>query len=364
MPEIRYETARLKELTKPFWTGNFMLYEPIMPVARTEGERIEGRLLYKPEEIVEVRNARLDTVYEEGTDWVVEDGRLWFPPRSRVPITRIEEMFPEENREGWVQERVGGGYSLFSEGHFFHDKQVAVSYKCRKTGGYRALAGIETACPERTAAKLANAEPLNLLVFGDSIAEGANASGLTGAAPFLPTWGDQVRAILEEACGSKIAYKNGSVGGITSEGGLQIVDRVLEDMAPDLAIIAFGMNDGTGKVAPDRYAANISAIMKRMEAANGAAEFILVAPMLANPDTYFSGNQAAYAAVLRDLAGASGGRAAVADMTAVHRELLKHKDYADLTGNNVNHPNDFLIRCYAQVLIALILGEADSETAL
>ncbi|MDG0794260.1 SGNH/GDSL hydrolase family protein [Cohnella ginsengisoli] len=318
-------------------------------------------MLYKPEEIVEVRNARLDTIYEEGKDWVVEDGRLWFPPQSRVPITRIEEMFPEENREGWVQKRVGGGYSLFSEGRFFHDKQVVVSYKCRKTSRYRAIGAPEAACPKRTAAKLANAEPLNLLVFGDSIAEGANASGKTGAAPFMPTWGEQVSAILEETYGSKIAYKNGSVGGITSEGGLRIVDRVLEDLAPDVAIIAFGMNDGTSKVAPDQYAANISAIMKRVENVNGAADFILVAPMLANPDTFFSGNQAEYADVLRDLASASGGRAAVADMTAVHRELLKYKNYADLTGNNVNHPNDFLIRCYAQVLLSLIMGRGEEE---
>ena len=33
--------------------------------------------------------------------------------------------------------------------------------------------------------------------------------------------------------------------------------------------------------------------------------------------------------------------------------MLKHKQYWDLTGNGVNHPNDFGHRIYAQVLTSL-----------
>ena len=41
----------------------------------------------------------------------------------------------------------------------------------------------------------------------------------------------------------------------------------------------------------------------------------------------------------------------VANMTRLHQDLLKRKNYADMTGNNINHPNDYLARVYAQVLL-------------
>ena len=39
------------------------------------------------------------------------------------------------------------------------------------------------------------------------------------------------------------------------------------------------------------------------------------------------------------------------NITRVHKDLLKVKRYSDLTGNNVNHANDFLARIYAQTIL-------------
>jgi hypothetical protein len=41
-------------------------------------------------------------------------------------------------------------------------------------------------------------------------------------------------------------------------------------------------------------------------------------------------------------------------MTAVHGSLLSKKSYADMTGNNINHPNDYLARVYAQTLLTTV----------
>lgn len=46
---------------------------------------------------------------------------------------------------------------------------------------------------------------------------------------------------------------------------------------------------------------------------------------------------------------------ALADMTSVWEEFLRRKKDSDLTGNGVNHPNDFGHRVYAQVLSALLI---------
>ena len=45
---------------------------------------------------------------------------------------------------------------------------------------------------------------------------------------------------------------------------------------------------------------------------------------------------------------------AVADVTAVHESLLARKRYSDMTGNNINHPNDYLARVYAQTLLTTV----------
>jgi len=40
----------------------------------------------------------------------------------------------------------------------------------------------------------------------------------------------------------------------------------------------------------------------------------------------------------------------------MHLDLLKRKAFKDMSGNNINHPNDFLIRIYAQTILSA-LGE-------
>ena len=45
----------------------------------------------------------------------------------------------------------------------------------------------------------------------------------------------------------------------------------------------------------------------------------------------------------------------LADLSSVWAELHRHKRDLDLTGNGVNHPNDFGHRIYAQVLSSLLV---------
>ena len=46
----------------------------------------------------------------------------------------------------------------------------------------------------------------------------------------------------------------------------------------------------------------------------------------------------------------------VADVQFVQTQLMKKKTYLDLTGNFLNHPNDYLARIQAQTVICA-LGE-------
>jgi hypothetical protein len=81
---------------------------------------------------------------------------------------------------------------------------------------------------------------------------------------------------------------------------------------------------------------------------------ILIATMLGNAD-WVTLKQPLFPQYRDALSQLGGPGVALADMTSIWTELLRHKKDWDLTGNGVNHPNDFGHRIYAQVLSALLI---------
>jgi len=168
----------------------------------------------------------------------------------------------------------------------------------------------------------------------------------------MPSWGELVAETLRWIYRTPIQFSNHALSGQDTEWGVSNVRRLVSEHRPDLVILAFGMNDGTKRLTPNAFQSNIRAMMDDVRELNPQAEFILVSPMLANPESMFAGCQKEYREVLRCLTGAG---VAMADMSSVHEQLLLRKSYQDLTGNNINHPNDFLIRWYAQQVTGLLV---------
>jgi hypothetical protein len=169
----------------------------------------------------------------------------------------------------------------------------------------------------------------------------------------MPAFPELFAYKIENAYNIKVNLANIAEGGTNSAWGIEQSKKYLEkpgSASPDLYVVAFGMNDASGKVSPRDYISNIKKIIE--DAKNiSDCEFILVSTMLPNPVLPgFSGPHADYEQPLADLESGIPG-VAVANMTAVHRFLLTRKRYQDMTGNNVNHPNDFLARIYAQTLL-------------
>ncbi|HND56601.1 MAG TPA: SGNH/GDSL hydrolase family protein, partial [Pirellulaceae bacterium] len=173
-------------------------------------------------------------------------------------------------------------------------------------------------------------------------------------APFQPPYQDLLRLHLEARFQSKVELTNLSVGGTDTAWGLAQVEKVAA-AKPQLVLLAFGMNDSSGRSAAD-YQANIVKIMAAIRAARPECEFILIAPMLGNRD-WIRLKHELFPEYRDSLAKLREPGVALADLTAVWDELLKVKKDWDLTGNGVNHPNDFGHRLYAQVLSALLVSE-------
>ncbi|MCA9032066.1 MAG: hypothetical protein KDA66_14720, partial [Planctomycetaceae bacterium] len=84
------------------------------------------------------------------------------------------------------------------------------------------------------------------------------------------------------------------------------------------------------------------------------AEFILVASMLGNRD-WITLKHDVFPKYRDELEQLCQPGIALADMTSTWDEFLRRKQDHDLTGNGVNHPNDFGHRVYAQILSSLLV---------
>ena len=203
----------------------------------------------------------------------------------------------------------------------------------------------------RTMGRLRAGERLSIAITGDSISEGYSASGFDGVPPHQPPYAALVAAGLADTYGSAITLHNFAVAGWTADNGRWDTERV-SAANPDLVIVAFGMNDA-GYAAPEDFSANIAGITSEIRRARPDAEFVLVSPMLPNPDRGSPVMQR-FTAYRDALAGLCAGGTVLADVTSLWTDLLTRKTVYDLTANGINHPNDFGHRVYAQVILALL----------
>ena len=338
-----------EEIMTPVWEGAISYMETVLPVENEYGGIDPIQLLYPINQVIEVKNAELTVTYQKGIDYAVSGGKLLIAEDGNIPVMSYDEFYPSVGQNG--MENKNGGYICFHEGDFFHHRQIVVTYT--HTESYEGYVPEEKGqlLPKVTE-KLSKGEKLDLLVFGDSISVGANSSDLINASPYMPIYPELLAKQLKSVYGSKVNLTNPSVGGKGVEWGLKEINGILENQNNvDLAVLAFGMNDGA--MYDLEFAQAMSALAERVRERFPAAEIILVATMLPNPEARnYNLHQAEFHDMMLEYCQEEG--IAVADVTAVHKSLLQRKNYADMTGNNVNHPNDYMARVYAQTLFATL----------
>ena len=206
--------------------------------------------------------------------------------------------------------------------------------------------------------KLNAGEDIKIVSTGDSITDGWSASGKNGVKipPYCPQYNVLVEHYIKKAYDVNVTQKNVGVSGSNTNGGLTKLDEICGEN-PDLVIIAFGMNDFTNP----KFEENIRTIMGYIWEKNPECEIILISTML--PNTYAKGffnGQDKQEAILEKIAKEYSS-VVLAPVTSVHKELLNNIFYFDMTGNNINHPNDFLARIYAQTVLTALLGSDYNE---
>jgi len=339
----------VEQMLIPIWDTELVYHESLTFVK--ERGIAAAPLLYEPTEIISVKNASQTIEYEKDKDWYADGNMIYLTPGSKIFCFEEDELYPVSPIPGHSYADGKGGYVLFYEEHFFHDRQICVTYRCKK-GQWKGHTpkGTGHELP-KTFRKLKNKETISIVLYGDSISAGSNASGFTISPPFQPSWGDLFTEALRKHYEAAIKFYNPSVGGMNSTWGVENADTLVNTKNPDLVIIAFGMND---RIDTEKFSDNIRKIIDIIRLKNPHAEFILAVTTLPNPRlTYnFHDHRHEYGEALRDLCKEG---MAVADFQNMQKELLLRKRFIDMTGNNVNHPNDFFIRCHAQYLSAMLI---------
>lgn len=346
------DSKMVGEFLIPIWTGDTAYEESVMAVENEDGSISPIQLLHPATEIIEVQSLYLGTVYTEGVDYTLtEEGDLVILRAGSILITTYKEIHLDSELPGKSFQKDDGGYLRFSENGFFHKRQIQVTYRY-ESEWYGEIPKRQGAKLPKTHGKLTNKEPMHVVVFGDSITNGGNTSGALNLPPYLPKFANIIVDEWKREYGYEdIRLTNTSVGGKDSFWGVEEANERVGTYAPDLLVIGFGMN---GRATPEEYKENIEKIMAVAKKANPNCEFVLIATMLPNKILpYFVRKQPLYLEPLLQIASEQGG-VAVADMTTMHRDLLKRKAFIDMTGNNVNHTNDYLTRVYAQVILETV----------
>ena len=350
-----YDKYDLDLYTLPYWDGNIVYNETIMFVIDNEAP-----LLYTPDTVLSVRSSDLKTEYVLGQDYEVRDGKIVRLEGSRMPYFTEEQFYPTSNEtspSGQTQQCNVPGHPLilFSEGHYFYEHQVVVTYT--HTDEWEGFVPQKSTKLHKFVERAEAGEELNIVFYGDSITAGGNPSGQgeNPVDPGTPRWSTIVTNALQARFpNATINEINTAQGGKNSQWGLENIQGRVVDKDPDLLVLAWGMND-TGRMPTDYAELNekmIKAVLKR----HPDCEILLVSTMLPHDKlSRFYGNQRLFEGKLY-VNAAKYDNIDVAPVTSAHTSILEHKRYFDMTGNNVNHPTDYLTRIYAQTVLRVLLG--------
>jgi lysophospholipase L1-like esterase len=320
---VRYDGSVL-----PFWRSSVMERESVLFLPREDGADV-ARLLFQPETISSITDVAGQRLYAEGDDYTIDLSLRAIVRGGRANIPR----------------------AIPPDGELTHSQLCVVTYTHREEwyGIVPAFAGEQL---PRTLERLRTRQPLTVCLTGDSISEGYDTSGFHNLPPYQPAFGSIVAASLSKHYGSDVQLRNLATAGWTAEHAVWDVERIAA-ARPDLVIVAYGMNDAAD-AEPGEFLRHVVTTVSAIRERQPQAEFVLVSPMLPTPECTWVVHSR-FDEYRQALATLSGPGIAVADLTGMWRDMMVRKDARELSGNWLNHPNDFGHRVYAQVIGALLV---------
>ena len=348
-------------------------------------------LLFPIKEIVSVTNYAGNRTYTEGVDYEIVDGKIkvlttTLTSRAAMKLSKYygtsDTMLQTYKPDGTLSNTYWG------EGATMTTNQLCITYKYDTDWeGFEQKSNIQTY--ENVVKKLIAGEDVTFIFYGDSITCGATASWFVGVDPgqysypmlFTEAVADlfgytvnyvnvsNLHALIKPVPANYVAgnrgtinFINSAVGGWNTKDGLNNFDTFvkpyIQQYGCDLLVLAYGMNDGGTSVSSVMN--STKSMIEKASALSSDLHVAIVSTMVPNnlaPGWYKNqAKQEAEFIILAEELAASGVKVAVTQMTSMSLSILDYKAFVDYTGNNINHPNDFFGRVYAQTLLQSFIG--------
>lgn len=337
-----------------FLSGGLMQNETVVLTENADGS-FSGKLLFAPKKVLSVKNYTLQKTFAE-SEYSVNGNVISVSASSSLPKMTAKMTTGEEGVDIYGWSTYDTGY-VFTEGLGIVMHQIAVTYTYDEKLSFGVKTTYEGDKLVNFAAKIKEKQKTGVFLYGDSISYGCSSSGILGTAPYLPDYGTGFAEELSKRSGAEVLLYNGSVGGRNSSDGVNGFDSALDvasayfKEAPDLFIVAFGMNDCAHKISKEQYKKNISAMIEKVRLKCEKTDILIISTIMSNPNSSHDKSLFdAYNEANDELCG-EYERVVKLDMTEFSRELYKTKNSLDVLANNVNHPSDFLVRCYDVCLL-------------
>ncbi len=332
----------LDRYMRPMWNTDTIFNETVLLYSTNTGAA-NGKLLYQPDQILSVKSFDLKKTFIQDKDYRVIQNVIERQPGSSMPF-RADTSFDMKKDLAW--------YNTESQ-------WVVVSYTHhdRWDGPLPVYKG--DLLP-KTLAKLRAGKPLKIVAYGMSITRGMDVSGYDTVPPYMPPYVELfARALRKSYHNQGVKLYNAGLPGAAVDWGAQYAEKYVSPIKPDLVIVDFGMND-FWRLKPEQFEQYIKTIIKKVRAANPAAEFLLLSNMKFDPEyvlesdknkAFYEGNLEGYSRVLKQME-AKG--IINLDMYSISEAIHGRKKAKDCIANPL-HPNDYMARWYAEAMAQLLI---------
>lgn len=354
------DTYEVDRYTKPYWDGDIVFNESFMVIEEKDGTIAPNAMLYEIDRVVSVRNSYLNKEYVYGVDYLIEDGKLVIPEGSSIISNKYTTIYKENSANGYWK-TLDGRYVYAGQHNMYMTGYLNITYTVKDTWNGPKPEG-KGAYLENITSKLNTpGETVKILGMGDSIAGGANVSsdiGDYGVEPYADPWAEMTsKAIQERYPDVNVEYDVFALGGATATYAIERMNDIIA-YAPDLIMIEFGTNECMAGESPDYYLDTLKQAISAINENLPECDIILVAPIISNPLIFPADWFYAYADALYTLERQG---VAIADSTSILQYLITRKDYIDMTGDFLCHPNDFANRVFVQTILATLEVGSDDE---
>lgn len=360
--ELFLDKYEVERYTKPYWdeTEKIVYNESFFVLANEDGTIDPIQLMYDADRIVSVQDSYLNKEYVYGVDYTIEDGKLVILPDGGIFPWKYSYVFSNNKYAGWW-EMLDGGYVYGGQFSMFMTGYLNVTYTYKDATQSTPKPEAKGYLLDKTLTKLEGGETVKIFTVGDSIAGGANCSGALDPNPVEPyadIWHEMAAKKLQlQYPDATIEYDSIYQGGASADLCIEKMEEILQ-ADPDLLIIEFGVNECMAGDPASIYIETLQQAIASVRENLPDCDIILISPLVSNPYIFPTEWFDTYADALYTLEQEG---VAVADVTSMMRAMLSRKRYLDMTGDNLCHPNDFVSRLFAQILVATLSRDENVE---